>query len=676
MATGCGGQARHAEPVRREAPVAPSAPLIAYEAPSLATDVSYEKVCTSGAASTSGDDQPRAFEFDPIPLHALPFGPRIAEMPRRGPRRSSRELRDAVGRQVAHMNACYRWARHVDRIEGVEVDAGLTIDPFGRVSQVEVSGSTRLDECVHEGLSAMQVDGPTPRVTKAKLRIAFVPSGLDLASKAPPRPKAPAPPPVSSCIQQPKPLPVDELVVEQTLVTFDDWSRDQEIATFRRTHPGRPLPPAQRPGCTTHSFAAMPQDFERALRSNLGAFRQCYARALQSAPGLTGEVRAAVRFGMTGLAEQVDLAAPNQALTACLRAAFEELAVRPLPPEPTRVSYAFRLTPTIPLASSSTDPLERGRHRLELLDAEGALASFAQAVRESGGGERECWGRLGVLQATLAKAPWVDDARVRSATEDFVRHLEHARDPAALGSCVAAAAPIVVEVAAWPFRPVSPGGLRHASIGRWQSSTLSEGAKDEAVERSKRLLALSPRVPGRSLLLELVASRVQSKRGSSAATLRPFQPCETPQSARPHPASSDPAAPRASRAACDADAPVIYREVHRRGMGAVRSEAVLTVRSSGAWVLEGAVAARRGCLPKVSLQRFRKAVSAATFTTPPPRAICDAVSTRFTTYHDVVGGRTAHASSPCGATPHPDVRKLASQMQHHVGRIDLPDPDG
>ena len=526
-AAGAGSTGRgHAGAVGLPAQPAPP-PRIAYELPNAAVVVSHEKVCRAPLAGAHplGDDQGPGWEFDPVPLHPLPFGAKIAEMPRWGPRRTPNDLFAAVRREAAHMNACYRWAQYRNKTGRAELTAHLAIDQWGVPSEVTVSGGgADLDGCVKEGLGVMRVSYRTPRLTKASIKLAFEPSGLGPPLRAPARPKPHAPEaPRSLCIQQPKPLPVDVLEPPSTLATFDDWSQEQDDFEWQRKNPGRRRPQV-RFACTSVSAVIRPEDVERTIQSNLGVYRQCYSAALTRTPGLRGKLAVRAVLGDSGLVESASVQGPGDpTFAACMAAAFQELVLQPSAIGRYHLAYTFDLTPDPLPEIREANWLVLARARLQRLDTDGALEAFAEVVRASGGGPDECWGRLGVLQATLVKAPWAMDPRVSAAMEHFVRWAANVRRPGVHDACLAAAAPVIAGIAVWPFVPEAPTGVRHARVGRWVSSAFGHGAQDEALARAQLLLGKSPTVPGRLALMDFAAS-VLAARDDVDATVAALVP--------------------------------------------------------------------------------------------------------------------------------------------------------
>lgn len=506
---GCAGRPEHVQRPAVAAAVPARKPVqavpIEYALPSVEPSAAYEKVCRSDAAPFDRENgYGYSFDLDPVPLYPLPYGPRIREMPRQGAPRVYTDVYEAISTQREHLTACFGWARHGTRDSSAYLRTRFTIDPFGLVSNVTVEGGSRgLNECVKEGLEAVRVDDAKPRITEVELGLEFSASGPPRPAPAPPRPpQPPRPLPLSRCVELPVPVPTDQLVVPRH--TPIPWFKDvgREVGPRARMHSS----PPRRSNTACLAYRSRPEDFERAILSNLGAYRECYRTALQSAPGLKGVLTFRLEFGPTGQVEQATVDAElGQELSSCMRGALMELVAQVAPMTPVRVTYQFKLVPTPPPALAERDPLVRARTLLERQDADGALESFAEAIRSSGGGLKECWGRLGVLRAMLVKAPWVDDPRVRAALESFVRYADRASTPA-LSPCLKAAAPVVAAVGTWPFTLGRDQGIRHRRVGPWESGAIREGVYDDALARAEEVLALSPSLPGRMLLLEFVAT--------------------------------------------------------------------------------------------------------------------------------------------------------------------------
>ncbi len=523
LALSCGGAPRASTtaPTRQpsqdsEAPkqvlAAASATVAAPAKPEL--QVTYETHCQAASGKDDDaledalDEQSYGFEFALVPLHPLPFGPRIAEMPRGGARRTMDDLREALERQTEHMNACYRWARYRQRLETVDLEVSFDVDQFGVVTNVVVSEApAEFGACVQEGLEAMRVGFRTPRLTEARAQIRFMPSGLGRPSRAPERPRLPARPRRSSCIQQPVPVPVDYLSSQDSypMMAFDDYNAEQEREEWERAHPNRGFP-TDRCGCTTVSFRTPPEDVERTILSNLGVYRQCYRAALGAEPGLSGSLQVRSVIDDTGLFRVIHVqGAGGDGLHACVAAGFEELQVQPATTGQINVLYTFTLTPELPPTAQGTGTLARAERRLVELDAAGAAQDFELWLRSHPEPASQCRGRLGVLRAELIRAPWVDDPRVWQATRDFATRAVQWSRVGDTKRCLKDADSIVARVATWPYQLINAGGMRYPRLGRWHSGAFGGDSRDVAWERVQALLELGERVPGRALLLEFAA---------------------------------------------------------------------------------------------------------------------------------------------------------------------------
>lgn len=136
-----------------------------------------------------------------------------------------------------------------------------------------------------------------------------------------------------------------------------------------------------------------------------------------------------------------------------------------------------------------------------------------------------------------------------------------------------------------------------------------------------------------------------------------------------------PAPPLPPVLTCDPGAPELYVESVHRAPQQRQSLAELTIRSSGAWTLTSAGSATStGCVRTEDLVAFRRALALSDFTPPPPPRIqCKAIPTRFVTYRDVPGRRTASSSNPCGRAASEDVRAL-SALAHQLTSGPAPAP--
>jgi hypothetical protein len=498
----------------RGRPVAPNAPRIAFAAPSLtARRLPLVRACLADPRSPSPDatDYGYGYEFDAAPLYPVAQGPRVEEMPRgEGLPRTLDELYDAIGLQAPLMNTCYRWARShsAGKLQAATVQVELQIDPFGLVRHVSAEGGGNdLDGCVADVLRAVSLERSTARATLAKVRLAFAPAALNAPLDVPSRPKVEAAslPPI--CVEREGPMPTDEL--EQPgngpFVTFDDWTAQREQIDWQRAHPGKRRPRVYR-DCTAISGRMPPQAFQRALASNKGALQTCYAAARQANPSLSGRLAVTYRVDAEGVPKKVDVEAPSGDLATCVRAAIEQVRVPFVNPDVTVTSrHTFTLEP--PPAPLPAEPAERGKVLIERGDAVGAVEAFVEVVRRNADGDA-CMGRLGILRAMLARAPWVDDPRVWAALDDFVAVGPTLPASSATNACLEEAAPVVAEVATFPFA-LDESGVRAAqNLGRFASPIPGSALVQSARERVDKLLRRWPRMPGHATLRELEASAI------------------------------------------------------------------------------------------------------------------------------------------------------------------------
>lgn len=307
----------------------------------------------------------------------------------------------------------------------------------------------------------------------------------------------------------------------EPLVVIDDWDEEQHYRDLQRKNPGKIIP-RMRVGCTSVTRTIPPRDISRAVASNMGALRECYTQELERDASLSGPVDIMLRMGEYGVVEDVLTMKGIDGrgdFWGCLQRALEEVTVWPPPNLTALVSVAFELVPE-PGPAAAGSSLQAARARLALLDTEGALAAFSSVIRGSGGGPDECWGRLGVLEIMLARAPWIDDPRVWAATQGFLRYGRGKWRRRQLAECFRAAAPVLSQVGTWPyFIPPEDDSWRYHRLGRFGSGAAGDQARRKARSRAKALLKLAPDNPARLDLLEL-ATRVDARDGDAHAAAR------------------------------------------------------------------------------------------------------------------------------------------------------------
>jgi hypothetical protein len=179
---------------------------------------------------------------------------------------------------------------------------------------------------------------------------------------------------------------------------------------------------------------------QQGVASNLGGFAACHAAARDRDPGLAGTVTLRWQIGESGVPEAIEVAgAGDAALFTCLGDAAAALWIPGLPPRRFAVVHHFALAAPAPIVGDGHDAA------LDLLaarDADGALARWAALLAADPDGPDACRWRVGVLRASMARAPWLDDARVIAALTDLIAHAR-AIDAGAARACLATARPSI-----------------------------------------------------------------------------------------------------------------------------------------------------------------------------------------------------------------------------------------
>jgi hypothetical protein len=440
-------------------PAPPQPAPVVYEAPRPDPPAELTELCWSGVAeAVAGPRSTTIYSLEPIELVSVAYGPRIANMPRAGSRRTEVELRQALARAAGDLAACQSWA--VDREpglarRGLSVPFEFTVDAFGAPRSIEVGGQApELAACVADVLAIMWMSGRTPRLTRVTARLDFEP--LDPVSGAErPRPRLPDGYP-GQCLRAPAELPIDRLELERV-----------RIGQRPRRDGGRPQ---LRLGCASVRPTMDRRRVVDTIGYNLGAYREC----VRDNPG-RGRIDARLRVDQAGSVSAEVSGAGNRALHACLTEALEALWFQPSPAEWFEVEVPLELVAARVEPIDGDDPVGRGRRALERGDGAVAIAAFAELARSSAEPTVACQARLGVLRGAMLEAPWVRDELVARAAAELLAVLGDAG-----GNCLTEAVAAIEMLATWPFvGPVSRAGPGLA----------------EAVDATRERLAVAPDLP-------------------------------------------------------------------------------------------------------------------------------------------------------------------------------------
>ncbi len=517
----------HFNRVPKGVPVAKPAPKrrIAYTLPRLPAAPKTTRVCHMPTPPRTGvlprKRKWKQYDFSGDTLHPVAYGARVAERRPSSLVRTATDVREALLRHSGKFTACYRWVRFRGRVQWrgePSLPVEFSVDPLGAIVNPKVSyGSsgwgrnTNKDErdfvaCVRDVLKRVRVSRRTSRTTQVEARLDF---GMSRALRGRPRlrPKRPRFGRVDelaaqACVATWPKMPVTKLRVD-TLVRFDDYDDAQAEREHKRyerrynRYSGTKrfrVAPSVRIGrhCGRHDDRLDKAAIRNGIRSNLGAFRECYRDALARAPGLRGRVFTQFAISETGELGGVQVKVPNgdAKFKSCIAKHIMAIRTPRVPNQPIGVRYPFQLEPERPIVHTAAQALAAG-------DGKRAAILYAEQVRASGGGTAECKARLGVLRAMLRVAPWIDDHRVRSVATSLATYARSV-GPTSSGmrTCLRGVARTLNRVALWPLMP----GKRIPIFSSVRRDLL--GAMEVAGQISN-LLALWPTHPDAVVLRHL-----------------------------------------------------------------------------------------------------------------------------------------------------------------------------
>ncbi|MCB9559671.1 MAG: hypothetical protein H6708_04625 [Kofleriaceae bacterium] len=440
VATGCSARSRPAR-VEPEAPPRPG-----YQLPTAPPPPPWQLQCkTLAPGSTGGGAAVKTLDFEDDPLPPLARGPRIEERPRTGWARTPAQLRDAVARRRADLEACWKWAQVDGGLAATHLDVTLRIDPWGQVDDVAAASDrpedAALGACVEAALAATAVDAIRTRWTVGHVGLDFVLAAQPPWPAPPPRPTASAAAPRRYGGRLCTPVLVDadpDPLTLATALTLSDRDPSRE--------PRRGRAPQLRIGCAVVVDDGLTIPVVRAaVRANLAGFGACHAAAHARDPALTGVVTLHLVFGAgSSVPAQVRVdGAGDDALHACMATAAGALWLPPGPTSTLVVNYPFALVPAPAARADETDPHRDAVALLEAGDIDAALARWARLLRDDPDAEGSCAWRAGVLRAMAAQAPWLDDPRVERALDDLLAQVAPMRDRDRARACLAPALPVI-----------------------------------------------------------------------------------------------------------------------------------------------------------------------------------------------------------------------------------------
>jgi hypothetical protein len=404
---------------------------------------------------------------------------------------------------------CYRWARWVKSDLAGDVILRVVVDEWGRLARVTPettpAGGGDVATCFADSLVGMRLGHYVPRRTDLAVVMRLVPSGQALLPRRPARPRAWRPPPATAppaCVDQPAAVPVDRVGGPPPIVVVDDFSEEQaeaeRVARFRAETSawvagGRRGPRPKKIPSVISCLARVRgkpdrPDVAAAVSFQRGDFEACYAEAWRWRPGGAGQLGLAADVNRAGQFESGRVRASSTgdaALDRCLAGALEHAHVPTgLGTIPFEVRVPLALLPE-PGAVAATDDAEAaGGDLIDVGDGPGAADRYRAALARAPEARR-CALAVGLAQAAMTAAPWLEDDRVSAAVDQIGGALRAAPGPTR-AACQKLAMPLL---AAWAVRPLALG----RAIER-------QGITAIGVERTRRLLAFEPPLPGQATM--------------------------------------------------------------------------------------------------------------------------------------------------------------------------------
>jgi hypothetical protein len=350
------------------------------------------------------------YEFSPLPLLPVRRGPRVEQHSRAGHARTDAQVQELIRRENASIIGCWKWAS-ARGAPATSLDLAVTIGPDGASHGIELSGAgagTReLERCLRDNLDGTALIDRSSRTTKFRATLAFV------RVDQPPWPQPPE-----------RPMPARRAARARSCGPVLDGVLPDIVAEPRpflvedRDPSREPHKPEVMLGCVSVRPTPNKHRVRAAFASNRGAFQTCYAAARERA-GLTpeapgGKVTVQLRFGSGGVPETVVVRGDGDSLFhTCVRAAARDVWLTPALEHLVDVTFPFELRP---VPAPATTPEEM----FAADDIDGALAAWTLEARTTTGAAA-CRARANIARAHIARAPWLEDARVSAAFAELGR---------------------------------------------------------------------------------------------------------------------------------------------------------------------------------------------------------------------------------------------------------------
>ncbi len=446
----------------------------------------------------------KVYDFAPMSLWPLRKGPRIAERPRTGLGRTTRELRAVFARNHADIASC--WKYQTSRgAKTTLLTAGMTIEPLGSTRDLTVTGERSEDQalaaCVTTALSTSSFIETTTRPIRLTARLAFTRSQQ-------PEWKRAWPTPVAHPDRDLRTGTVCSHVIDDGQVAQVELPKPLEVTDWddSREPPSRGAVPEVRVGCAQTFVDTDKRAIRMGVKSNYGALQRCYADAAARDPRLAGEVTLQLTFDRAGATNtaRVTGGVGDPALHACLVAGLEDVWVSPGPHAALALeaNLTFTLAPLPSPPPAADDPVAL----LAGGDAEGALAAWTAKLRTPVSPELACRGRAGVVLAIAELAPWLDDARFHAALADLARAAA-VLSPERARTCVGPVNETINELTHARGQPYGGHPMTHVWLDRYTAALpLAPYLDDGAVLRwyhATALLNTSRRAEAMALLEQL-----------------------------------------------------------------------------------------------------------------------------------------------------------------------------
>lgn len=376
---------------------------------------SASDLCT-GVASVDKENGLSGFNFAPLTVNTVPWGPLFSDSPGEDFARSETNVSRWMQARAPALQNCYAQALVAQpQLEG-ELPFALLLGANGAISQLGPEPNDRFAEwsrCATKELSAAANFAATGRELAIYATLQF-----ERGEKPAPPSKAPArwydrhEVTHVDCLRAPRPVPRDEFSLAEPLRVVAPQVPEPKVEEPCKTPCHRPLRPGIRVARAVVRPSRTSSLVDRVVRYNLGAYSRCFWDAGPQAVGyeldFTIELPAHGRPSSVVLTRS-SVAAPE--LAACLQKALSELRFPPIPSGPTRIELPLvggprePSLPALPPKDTAANIMAGALAALAALDGTTAARRFNALEQQA----PSCESAVGLLRALMIARPWFDE---------------------------------------------------------------------------------------------------------------------------------------------------------------------------------------------------------------------------------------------------------------------------